>query len=388
MHLPATTWIVSTVVFTHSAGRMVSTFLAVYLFSELDASSTWISIVFASYGLGTVSGSLMSGWLCTRFSLKSIATISLFLTGAGFLYLSTLKDPLYFAIFISFCGIFEGMFRPPIIALLMEAVGPDDRTRSYAIYQTFVNVGYAIGAAFGGLLASFKFSLIFVADGVSSLLAALIIIIFSSYKYWKTDSTPEQRKTHNPKSKHGIIFYFICAFAMVNYCVINQRLSIYPLYLTTNYGLAPTQLGALFMMNSLMIAAVGVFITDMIKKCDQRQIAALGSLLICGSFAILPAGDSFEFALFAYILTTIGEILFMPAVVVLAYGSARRDSSRKSLGFFFAINSACRAFGPLLGIWAFDLIGPTNTWLICGTAGLAALALLLIPIHSNRETSP
>jgi hypothetical protein len=104
------------------------------------------------------------------------------------------------------------------------------------------------------------------------------------------------------------------------------------------------------MFNSLLIAGIGVAMADWLKQFDQRKIAAAGSLLLCGSFALLPAGSSLAFAFITFVIVTFGEVMFMPSIVALVYSRSRKGSAGQSIGLFFAIHSACRALGPVAGI--------------------------------------
>lgn len=373
------------VVLVHNAGRMVTTFLAVYLFTELGLSEHWIGLIVTAYGSGAVLGSLIGGWLTSRIPPTHVILASLTFVALAFFGLSVIADPVLFTLLLFLGALFDGAFRPPVMLLLMDAAAPEDRTRCYALYQTALNIGYAAGAAGGGLLAEIHFPLIFWVDGGSSLAAALLLIcLMAGDPTRKADEAPGKDRSGGRRSLNGPLL-LLCAVGFLNYCVINQRLSIYPLYLTTDYGLPPSEYGALMMINSLLIAAVGVSVTDRLKRFDQRQIAGAGTLLLCGSFALLPAGNSFEFAFFTCIVVTFGEVLFMPSVVALVYQWSRKESAGRSIGLFFAVHSACRALGPLAGVWSFSLLGTTATWLLCGALGVASALLLLglLPRHDG-----
>lgn len=375
--LPRTAWIVATIVLVHNAGRMVTTFLAVYLFAELGLSEQWIGAIVTAYGGGAVLGSLIGGWLTARLVPKHIILISLSFLGSGFLVLSTVTDPRLFALLIFFTAIFDGMFRPPVMLVLMGSAAPAERTRCYALYQTSLNLGYATGAVIGGILAEIHFPLIFWVNGGASLVAAIILA-----SVMKIASPPKAKKaTQTTTARAGPGFNWpllvLCIVGFLNYSVINQRLSIYPLYLTTDYGLVPTEYGALMMFNSLLIAGIGVTSADWLKQFDQRKVAAVGSLLLCGSFALLPLGTTLVFAFFTCVVVTFGEVMFMPSIVALVYGCARNESAGQSIGLFFAIHSSCRALGPVAGVWSFTMLGSDSTWLLCGVMGVLSAVLLL-----------
>jgi len=356
---------------------MVSTFLAVYLFTELALSEQWIGFIVTAYGSGAVLGALGGGLLCSHVHPVRLILAALVFLGFSFFCLSIVEDAIQFTVLIFIGAIFEGMFRPPVMLLLMDSVPADDRTRCYALFQTSLNLGYAIGAVLGGFLAEIHFSLIFWVDGGTSLFAALLLFCLMS---GRASSVLDGGPRDDPRGQgKGINWPLAVLFlvALLNYCVVNQRLSIYPLYLSTDYGLYPSEFGALLMFNGLLIAAFGVLVTDWLKKVDQRFVASFGSLLLCGSFALLPLGNSLAFAVFTCVVMTIGEIFFMPSIVTLVYNWSRQGAGGRSMGFLFAVTSTCRAVGPIAGVWSFGALGSALTWAICGGLGLATAALLL-----------
>ncbi|MEQ9199886.1 MAG: MFS transporter, partial [Rhodospirillales bacterium] len=264
-NLPKVAWSVAAVVLIHNSGRMVSTFLAVYLFTALALSEQWIGIAVTAYGSGSVLGSLAGGWLTSRFRPKRIILASLFSLGAGYLCLSLLRDPAAFTLLLFTGAIFDGMLRPAIMLVLMDAAEPQDRPRCYALYQTALNLGYAFGAIAGGVLAEIHFPAIFWVNGAASILAGFVLIFVMPPGVLMAVRTSE---TAGPAAKHlgrNWPLLTLCCVGFLYYCVSYQRLSIYPLYLTTDYGLLPSEFGSLLMFNGLLTVAGGVLITDRLK---------------------------------------------------------------------------------------------------------------------------
>ena len=383
-NLPSSAWNVAAIVLVHNSGRMVSIFLAVYLLLELKLSEQWIGIIVVAFGLGAVVGSVLGGWLAVRMPPERTVVISLVLLGLGFIVLSAIRDPVQFTVLLFFCSAFDGMFRPPVMLILMADAAPRDRPRCYALYQTSLNIGYAVGAAIGGMLAEIYFPLIFWVDGATSLCAALCLVclVKPQSRAPGPSSLPDEGQTIR---RVNWPFLILCCVGFLNYCVINQRLSIYPLYLTTDYGMQPSTYGAMMMFNSLLIAAIGVLMTDWLKAFDQRLTVAMGSLLICGSFAMLPGGNTIHFAFLASVVFTFGEIMFLPSIVSLVYYWSQHQQAGRSIGFYFATQSACRALGPTVGIWSVSLLGSTLTWLGCGLMGVLTVVLVLGFLPEDRK---
>ena len=71
-------------------------------------------------------------------------------------------------------------FRPANSAAIAAYSNPSNRTRSYSLNRLAINLGWGIGPAVGGILANKSFMLLFWADGLTCILASLVLyLVFS-----------------------------------------------------------------------------------------------------------------------------------------------------------------------------------------------------------------
>ncbi len=68
-------------------------------------------------------------------------------------------------------------FRPANQAALTHYATPETRTRSFSLNRLAINLGWTIGASLGGFLAQLDYHLLFWADGLTCLLAALVLFV-------------------------------------------------------------------------------------------------------------------------------------------------------------------------------------------------------------------
>lgn len=366
--------------FLSSLGKMVATFLAVYLVAVLKLSDNQIGVIVAAYGAGIVTGTLLGGWASSRLPAITQMAACMACIGIGFVSLSAVTDPVFFFAGIFVCANFEGALRTPIILVLLKCCAPIDRPRAHAVYYTAIGLGYAVGAASGGLLSQVDFSLLFWASGCIHLATAAVVLVWLPARIADKVARPSEEASTpdhaNAPPKGSWPFVVLCGAAMLHHCVSNQRYAIYPLYLTSHYGLDTAELGAIFAVNGFLIALMGIVMTNLVKHIDQRKVASIGTLLLCLSLALLPISTHIALAFLLCIVMSAGDVLFAPSMVSLAYFLVLEKNKGKLLGIYFAAVSACRSLGPLIGIWAFALVGETTTWLLCGVIGVLNMLVL------------
>lgn len=378
--LPHLVWMLGAIVLLSTSGRMVSTFLAVYLLTFMELSEQHIGLIVGAYGCGTVTGSLLGGWISSRVPPVPLMTASLALMGFGFISLSGVTDPNVFLIGIFICANCEAVFRPPSTLFLMQACSPIDRPRSHAVFYTALGIGYAIGAAVGGILSQIDFSLLFWANGTTSIIAGAavpwLLRAHAGNPNTKSveDAVSADRREVGPLSIWP--FVALCAAVLFHYYVSYQRLATYPLYLTTHYNLNTAELGALFAVNGVLSAVMAIPINAFVRQIDQRKVASAGCLALCASFALLPFGSHIEMALVLCVIMSLGDALFPPSSISLAYFLAPSKSEGSLLGIFFAILYSSRVLSPVLGIWSLTVFGGTATWLFCGVLGVLTTVIL------------
>src|SRR4030095_265066 len=101
-----------------------------------------------------------------------------FCSGLLFLLLGQVKAILIFCIVTFLLSMVAEAFRPANASAIAYYSSPEKRTRSYTIHRLSVNLGWGIGLAVGGWLASIDYRLIFWVDGCTCILAALFLLVF------------------------------------------------------------------------------------------------------------------------------------------------------------------------------------------------------------------
>jgi MFS family permease len=216
-------WWLALVIFINRSGTMVIPFLTVYL-THNGFTLAQAGYVMAAFGSGAILGGYLGGILTDRFGHFYVQVTSLFLNGVLFIGLGQMKTLVQFAIFIFIMASIGEAFRPANSAAIAAYSNESNRTRCYSLNRLAINLGWAVGPAIGGILASINYSLLFWADGITCILASILLyFVFlpirnsHSHKDHSHDNTPVNSAYKDKiflKGKFCIFLVGICFFQL------------------------------------------------------------------------------------------------------------------------------------------------------------------------------
>jgi predicted MFS family arabinose efflux permease len=388
--LPRIIYAMSVAAFVNAVGRMGMLFVALYLSEIQGYGAAAVGWLVAAAGLGSLTGAYGSGVLSDRVQPPYVLVSALTLTAASFALLIAVDSPWMIALTIFLVGLGEGGFRPPYNRIVMAACRAEDRARAYSVYLMAVNLAFAVAGPVGGLLASVDYSLVFAADSLTSLIAAgLLLWMFSTRTGRTPPLTPPPTQTAGLRSAgspyRDIVFVALCLSLLITSIVHNQLQSTYPLYLNEAYLLEPKEIGLLYLVNGLMVVGMQVPLSWILQRVANRTVGWIGTVLLCGGFAILPMGAAFPFALLSLVIWTLGEILLYPPLTAMVMGRAEQGRSGHYLGVYHGIFSFALLVGPAIGGTVYAVWSPEALWVGCGLLGVLAAILIAIPESSLSQ---
>lgn len=310
--LPRPMWWLALVMFINRSGTMVIPFLTVYL-THKGFTLSQAGYAMAAFGAGSILGGYLGGQLTDRLGHFRVQAGSLLLNGILFLVLGQMQTlPQIIGCIFVLSSLGEA-FRPANSAAIAAYANDDNRTRCYSLNRLAINLGWAIGPAIGGLLASYSYSLLFWADGLTCILASLLL-----YRLFRQGpgsvAKKEKTVTGAPASAYrdrGFLAGMFLIF-LVGLCFF-QMFSIIPVYYKQDLHLSEAVIGSVLAMNGLIIA-----LTEMVLvyKLENRRPAliymALGAFLIGASFLVLKIAGNLPMVVWSMIVITLGEMLLFP----------------------------------------------------------------------------
>ena len=376
--LPREVWLLFATNLVNRAGMMVLPFLVVYLTKELHFSAAQAGLAFAIYGAAAIGAGPLSGRLSDKIGALPIMRASLLMSGVVVLLypLARTVAAVYFATFV--WAATSELFRPASLAAITHVVSAEQRKAAYAVNRLAINLGMSIGPALGGFLAAVSFKSMFIVDGGTTILAALVLMLTK----W---SAPTGGRHHATAKHHGetkailrnrklLVFLFAEFLVAV---VFYQHESTLSLFLVNTLNFSPAFYGALFTINTLLIVALEVPINQATSHWPAAWPLLAGCILFALGFGGLAIVASATGVLVTVVLWTFGEMMLFPAMAAYLGDIAPAVQRGAYMGAYSMSLSLALTFGPWAGTQILALFGPTPLWLIMSGFGALAAALMV-----------
>lgn len=193
--LSSGTWLLSLVMLVNRMGTMVIPFMTIYLTQQFGVSIAKAGFVMSIFGLGAITGALIGGKIVDSIGYYYVQFGALIGGGIMFIVLGQMHSYISICVTTFILATVNESFRPANTVAIAHYSKEENRTRSYSLNRLSVNLGWAIGGALGGILASYNYNLLFWVDGLSNLLAAFLLYITLSPK--RNLFTEKMRKEKN-----------------------------------------------------------------------------------------------------------------------------------------------------------------------------------------------
>jgi len=371
--LPRAAWMLAAAAFVNSSCTMVIFFLSLYLTHKLHFSTAFAGGALSLYGLGGVAGAYLGGWLCDKMGATRIQGISLFLTGGLCVSLGFFQSRPAILILLVFIGLASQALFPANSTAMTLICQPELRPRGFALQRLANNLGVTIGPVLGGYLALHNYHYLFWVDGLTSIAAAGLIVLFFRRQPIHAPAQEKLQKQQDSPWKDPL-FLFILLLTISLGIIFVQLLSTYPLYLRRTYGLAENRIGSVLAVNTLMIVFLEMPLVHWLSRFAPGRAVAWGALFFGASFPLLPLGRGFGFAAMCMAVLTVGEMLTMPMLATLISNRAPAGSVGRFQGLFSLAFTVAFVVGPLLGTWVYGSWSGETLWM---AVGLLAVLLWL-----------
>lgn len=347
---------------------MVLPFLSIYLTQSLNYGIHEAGIILSAYGLGAMAGSLIGGWLSDKIGNFWVQFLSLTVGGIVLLFLPLITDFEYLLPAVFLASLTLESLRPANTASIASYSKPENVTRSYSLNRMAINLGFSLGPAFGGLLASYSYSLLFYVDGLTCISAGLFFFIYFRKKTPKVSkdahTADDALKSLSPyRDLSFLVFVFLTAgFALVFFQLFNTL----PLFYREVHQLSEGTIGLLLGLNGFIVFTFEMILVHYLeKRVSVVRMIILGTMLLGISYAILNFSSGIVLLVVAMFLLSFAEIMAMPFMVTHVVRAAGPGKQGSFIGLYSLAWASAFMFAPFLGTRVIAYSGYEMLWWGC-----------------------
>jgi predicted MFS family arabinose efflux permease len=361
------TWLLSLVMLINRAGTMAVPFMSLYVTVKLGRSLAEAGLIITLFGIGSVCGALLGGFLTDRVGFRWVQIISAISSGLMFILYGFVKDFTTLCFLTVLLSLVADALRPANHAAIASYSTPENLTRSYTLNRLAINLGWSLGGTMGGLLAAIDYQLLFFVEGGTNILAGLLIwmILPWTAQSSKKFSLKVQRPAGVLQPWQDTLFMRFIIFATLFTTAFFLVFRLVPVYWRTEWNINERGIGLLLGLNGLIIAFLEmVLVRRWEKRGNNFRYIILGCIACAIGYLLLllPNAEGIALALVFMLGVTLAEMLAFPFIS----SFIMMRSTEHNRGAYATANTLSWSFaqiiGPSGGGWIADHFGFSWLW--------------------------
>jgi predicted MFS family arabinose efflux permease len=267
-------------------------------------------------------------------------------------------------------------YRPANMAAVSLFSTSENYLKAITLNRLAINLGFAVGPALGGLLATWDYHYIFWADAASSLLAAAMAFVFLRNRLTpaQTSEVLESLPAISPY-KDKLFLWFLPMVSLYSIAFL-QLFTTMTIYYEDVEKLTKIQIGQLLALNGGIVAAFEMFlITKIGHRGKAMNFIASGTLLLIACYAMLYFAHGFAWMVIVTVFASFSEMLAMPFMNTFMNDRSTNANKGQYSSLYIIAWSLSHIITPLLATSIAQNAGYTALWTTMLT--IAGLSLLV-----------
>ncbi len=362
----------------------------IYLHDHLGKTLSMAGIVLMLNAGASVAGNLIGGFLFDKMGGYRSILLGILITLAALGGMNLWHGWPHYVVFLTIVGFGSGIVFPSMYAMA-GSVWPAGGRKAFNAVYVAQNIGVAVGASLGGLVASFSFNYIFLAN----FLMYIVFFLIALFGYKKISaqvsghtSVIQESRPIRDRSKLTALLLICGAYLLcwVGYVQWQSTIASY----TQEINISLKQYSFLWTINGALIVLAQPLLSRVIKRFENNlkiQIM-IGTVIFMLSFAVAAFADQFMWFVAAMIILTVGEMLIWPAVPTIANSLAPKGREGFYQGIVNSTATGGRMIGPLIGGLMVDMFSMQILFVILIVFYIAAMILSSIYDRPLKRKEP
>ncbi|WP_277587247.1 MFS transporter [Psychrobacillus antarcticus] len=309
-----------------------------------------LGFIIASFALGQFLFSPLAGDLSDTLGRKKLIIVGLVIFSASQLWFGLATDEwmLYAARFIS--GIGGAFLIPATMAFVADITTLEERGKGMGFLGASMSLGFMIGPALGGFLASVSLSFPFFMASLAALISSIIsLIILPDIKNAVSEIPPEPKKRENilTQMKNSVktpyfmmlIIIFVFTFGIANFQ------TTFSLYVDHKYNYTPQDIAVVLTVGGFIGVIVQTLVVEkLFKRFGELNVILVNLVVAAIAFLLFFIVDGFALVLLVASIFSTATTLIRPAVNTVISKLAGNEQ-----GFAAGMNNAYMSLGSMIG---------------------------------------
>jgi predicted MFS family arabinose efflux permease len=263
--------------------------------------------------------------------------------------------------------------------MLTDILPEQKRAEGFGVMRVAANLAVAIGPAIGGFVAAYSYLVLFIADTISSLITAVIVLLVveesrpqAAAEKQETNSLAETFAGYRKvlQDRRFMLFVVVSTIGTIVYMQMYSTLSV---YLRDVHGVPEAGYGWLMTLNAGMVVIFQFLITRKVSRRPPMRVLAFGSLLYVVGFGMYGLVSAYLLFMAAMAVITLGEMIIVPVSQAFIGGAASEDMRGRYMGVAGLSWMIPGMIGPLLAGLIIDNANPDWVWYGCAILGTIAV---------------
>lgn len=334
-----------------------------YLLKELGGDAVAQGLLMALFSLMQLATAPLWGYLSDRLGRAAIASLGLFLAAAGHTAAHLARDLGMLIVGRAVAGIGGGTL-PALQAMFIDLTPTERRASSMAMFGAAFGIGFVLGPAIGGVLATYGPRLPFLAAALLSTAAGLLIA-----------GIP------NVRARAGGGLDLAVGLLAVPILLLNLGFSmfegLFSYFAAFAASLTPREIGLLMALAGIAAGLGQPVVRRLEGRLDPRRGAAVGLVATAVGLTQLALALEARPLLYAGVLTAaLGQVVAGAFIYTLV--SKTHGGLGLGLGALQSAGALGRIIGPSLGGFLYVHVSPTGPFIAAMLVVVAAIPFIYL----------